>query len=295
MDGAGHFPVLSVEVVELLANPQAETFVDCTVGLGGHAEALLDACDRASLIGIDLDESNLLKTKERLSRFGGRVRLFQANFADLDEVLSEAGVPSADGILADLGLATTQLAPERGFSFLADGPLDMRMRREGPTADDLLARTGERDLADLIFRYGEERHSRRIARAIVAARSEEPIRTTGRLARIVAGAMPRRAGRQRIHPATRTFQALRIAVNRELDSLEALLAEAPERLCPGGRMAAISFHSLEDRLIKRAFADRVAAGTHRHLTRKPRTPGPDELAANAPSRSAKLRAIERIR
>jgi 16S rRNA (cytosine1402-N4)-methyltransferase len=296
MEDAGHFPVLLDDVVELLAPPGRRTLVDCTVGLGGHAEALLAAGGDARLIGIDLDEPNLLKTKERLARFGARVRLFEADFADLEAVLAEAEVTSADAMLADLGLASTQLDdPQRGFSFQADGPLDMRIRREGPTAADLVNGLSEPELADVIRRYGEDRHSRRIARAIVRARRRQRIGRTVDLARIVSEAAGPGRRRRRIHPATRTFLALRIAVNRELESLRKLLAVMPHRLSPGGRAAVISFHSLEDRLVKRAFVAAARAGTHRLLTPKPRTPGEDEIARNPRSRSAKLRAIERIR
>jgi 16S rRNA (cytosine1402-N4)-methyltransferase len=298
MDDAGHFPVLLGEVLELLAPAGRSRLVDCTIGLGGHAEALLDAAGpEAVLIGIDLDESNLLKTKERLSRFGPRVRLFEASFADLEAVLAEAGLTSADAVLADLGVASSQLDdPQRGFSFQVDGPLDMRMRREGPTAAELVNTLREAELADLIRRYGEERRSRRIASAIVRARRAGRITRTVQLARIVASAAGgRRGGRRAIHPATRSFMALRIAVNRELEHLQRLLDRLPQVLSVGGRAAVISFHSLEDRLVKRGFAAAAKAGTHRLLTVKPRTPSSEEVARNPRSRSAKLRAVERIR
>ena len=297
MDDAGHFPVLRDEVVRLLAPSGEATIVDCTVGLGGHAEALLESTGgRATLIGIDLDESHLLKTKERLARFGGRVRLFSANFAELSSVLAEAETGQVDAVLADLGVASTHLDdPDRGFSFSLDGPLDMRMRREGPTAADLVNSLSERDLADLIRDFGQDRYHRRIARAIVRARRRERIRRTGQLAEIVARAVPDRGGRARIHPATRTFQAIRIAVNRELDNLRALLEQVPDVLSVGGRAVIISFHSLEDGLVKRAFAAAAEAGTHRLLTRKPLRPGAEEIQRNPRSRSARLRAMERIR
>ncbi len=298
MDDAGHLPVMLDEVLELLAPRCGQTIIDCTVGLGGHAEAMLDAAGAdATLIGIDLDESNLLKTKERLSHLAGRVRLFRANFADICDVMAEAGVSSVDAVLADLGMSSSQLDdPDRGFSFQADGPLDMRYGREGPSAADLVNTLGEAELADLIYRYGQDRHSRRIARAIVRARGREPIERTRRLAQIVAAAMPHKPTRRRktIHPATRTFQALRIAVNGELESLERLLEKLPGIMSVGGRAAVISFHSLEDRLVKRAFAAAVESGTHRLLNRKPRTAGLDEVGENPRSRSAKLRAIERL-
>jgi len=295
MDDAGHLPVLLDEVLELLA-PTSGRIVDCTVGLGGHAEALLEAAaDDAMLIGIDLDESNLLKTKERLARFAARVRLFAANFADLDNVLDAAEIDTVDWILADLGVASVQLDdPKRGFSFQADGPLDMRLSGEGPTAADLVNSLDERELADLIFRYGEDRNSRRIARAIVRARAEEPIRRTSELAGIVTKASGPAARRQRIAPSTRTFQALRMAVNGDLENLERLLATIPKRLAIGGRAAVVSFHSLEDRLVKRAFAEARECGWAKPLTVKPVTPNEDERARNPRSRSAKLRAIERI-
>ena len=296
MESAGHFPVLLPEVLEQLQPSARAWIVDCTVGLGGHAEALLERSgEQARLIGVDLDESNLLSTKERLRRFGGRVRLFQANYSDLDQVLAEVGIDRVDALLADLGVSSTQLdQPERGFSFQADGPLDMRMRREGPTAADLVNQASEKELADLIWRYGEERYSRRIARAIAAARVHGRIERTAELSRIVASAVPRR-GAEKIHPATRTFQAIRIAVNSELESLERLLELVPRVLGVGGRAAIISFHSLEDRLVKQAFADAARSGLGKLLTSKPLQAAPHELAVNPRSRSAKLRALERIR
>jgi len=296
MEGAGHVPVLPGAVVELLAPATARVVVDCTIGLGGHAEALLAAAGKeTTLLGIDLDRSNLLKTKDRLARFGARVRLFEANFADLPEVLAEAGTESADAILADLGVSSSQLDdPSRGFGFQADGPLDMRFGREGRSAADLVNTLGEAELADLIRQWGEDRYGRRIARAIVRARRRERIERTGQLARVVAGAVPPGSRRRRIHPATRSFQALRIAVNREMDNLSALLARLPESLAPGGRAGVIAFHSLEDRAVKRSFAAAVRAGTALSLTPKPRTPGLEEIRSNPRSRSAKFRVIERI-
>jgi 16S rRNA (cytosine1402-N4)-methyltransferase len=247
---------------------------------------------------MDVDESNLRKAKERLERFGDRVRLFQANFSELAEVLRQAGVARVDAILADLGVASTQLDdPRRGLSFQADGPLDMRLDvRRSRTAADLVNDLGEKELADLIYRWGEDRFSRRIARAIVHARMRGRIDRTLQLAEIVASALPARARRPRqgVHPATRTFQALRIAVNEELDSLDKLLATLPNALAEGGRAAIISFHSLEDRPVKRAFAEWEVQGLVRRLTKKPVTATDEEIANNPRSRSAKLRAIERI-
>ena len=294
-----HLPVLKGAVLELLSPAGRRVLLDCTVGLGGHAEALLEAAGQAAqLIGIDLDESNLLLAKDRLARFGGRVRLFQASFSDAREVLAEAGVAAADVVLADLGVSSNQLDdPGRGFCFSADGPLDMRMdRTTGRTAGELVNALGEKELADVIYEYGQERFSRRIARAIVTARGKEPIENTARLARIVAGAMPApvRRTRKGVHPATRTFQALRIAVNDELGRLDSLLASLGDLLAPGGSAAIISFHSLEDRQVKHAFADMNQTGRFRLLTRKPITAAEDEIANNPRSRSAKLRGIERI-
>jgi len=294
-----HQPVLLAEVLGLLSCSAASTIVDCTVGSAGHAEAMLDAAGpQARLIGIDADEANLHLAKRRLERFGHRVRLFQANFSELDAVLAEAAVPAGDVILADLGLSSAQLDdPQRGFGFSADGALDMRFdRRQERTAAGLVNTLGESELADLIYAYGQERYSRRVARAIVAARKDERIERTGRLARIVAGAYPAAARKSRrgVHPATRTFQALRIAVNGELDNLDRLLKLLETFLAPGGAAAIISFHSLEDRRVKQAFVKWAGTGRAKLLTKKPIRPSADEIADNPRSRSAKLRGIERI-
>lgn len=295
---AAHRSVLLAEVVELLEPTGHDVIVDCTVGLGGHsAELLSRAGADARLIGIDLDAGNLARARERLGG-GDRVRLFEANFSDIDAVLAEAGAQAADVILADLGVASTQIDdPARGFSFQADGPLDMRMDPQGDrTAADLVNSLGEQALADLIYEYGQERFSRRIARAIVARRMEGPIERTDVLARLVAGAVPAPARRSRrgVHPATRTFQALRIAVNDELRSLDTLLDRLPAVLAPGGRAGVISFHSLEDGRVKRAFSSLKSAHLVDALTKKPLTAGETEIAANPRSRSAKLRGIRRI-
>jgi len=296
--GRPHLPVLPHELVALLEPSGCRVIVDCTVGAGGHAELLLEAAGgEARLIGIDVDEASLHLAREHLRRFGGRVRLFRANFADLTDVLAEAGAEAADVIVADLGVSSSQLDdPERGLSFIRDGPLDMRMdRRIRQTAADLVNGLEEKELADLIYAFGEERYSRRIARAIVARRKFRRIDRTADLAEIVAGAlpMPARRSRRGVHPATRTFQALRIAVNDELGSLDRLLARLPAALAVGGRVGIISFHSLEDRRVKHAFADWVNKGTARLLTRKPVTPGERELTENPRSRSAKLRGLQR--
>jgi len=300
MNGASaHQPVLREEVLRLLRPTGRRILLDCTVGLGGHAEAMLESAGpEALLIGTDVDEGNLRLARQRLARFGGQVRLFLANFTQLPAVLAEAGAPKADLLLADLGISSNQLDdPGRGLSFMVDGPLDMRLDPSGPrTAADLLAHLSERELADVIYAYGEERYSRRIARAIVAARAREPILRTTQLARIVQASYPAPAKRSRkgVHPATRTFQALRIAVNDELANLERLLELVPELLAPRGRAGVISFHSLEDRRVKQAFARLDKAGWARVLTKKPLTPTAQEIEKNLRSRSAKLRVIEKI-
>jgi 16S rRNA (cytosine1402-N4)-methyltransferase len=285
------------QALDLLDLPGRRVLVDCTVGLGGHAQAMLAAAGpAATLIGLDVDVANLEHARRRLADLGGRVRLFHANFAQVRQVLDEAAIGPADALLADLGVGSMQLDdPARGLSFQADGPLDMRLDdRLDVTAGDLVNRLGESELADLIYEYGQERYSRRIARAIAAARRERPIRRTLELAEIVGRAMPAPARRTRhgVHPATRTFQALRIAVNHETENLQALLDRLPEVLAPGGRAAVISFHSLEDGPVKRALAALAQAGQGRLLTRKPLTAGPDEAQRNPRSRSAKLRGIE---
>jgi 16S rRNA (cytosine1402-N4)-methyltransferase len=273
--------------------------LDCTVGAGGHARALLEAAGPAArLIGIDLDEASLALAKANLAVFGARVRLFQANFADVKDVLAEVGVGKVDLLISDLGFASTQLSdPTRGLSFLVDGPLDMRLTSHGELkASDLVNRLEEAALADVIYTYGEERYSRRIARAIIAARRVRPIERTTDLARIVAGAVPApaRQARQGVHPATRTFQALRIRVNDEMGNLDRLLAVLPEVLAPAATAGIVSFHSLEDRRVKLSFRQYAEDGVAKVLTKKPLTAGPAEIAENPRSRSAKLRAMEWI-
>ena len=289
-----HEPVLLVETVTLLDPARGGLFVDCTVGLGGHSRALLQAgADR--VIGLDRDVDALQHAAATLASFGDRVELVHADYRELDRVLDERGIAAVDGTLADLGVSSMQFDTEgRGFSFRRDEPLDMRMdRTQGPTAADLIAGAEERELADVIFQYGEERFSRRIARALVMARSERPVETTGQLAQIVRRAVPSR-GYQRIDPATRTFQALRIWVNRELEGLEQFLTAAVRRLGAGARLAVISFHSLEDRIVKHAFrALQQGEAALRVLTKRPIAPGDEEVARNPRARSAKLRAIER--
>ncbi len=297
-----HQSVLRDEVVELLCPAdflsRSVTIVDCTMGLGGHSRAMIEHAHPASrLICLDVDEANLRQAKDNLSEFEGRVRFFQANFSEIDIVLREADAEFADVVLADLGIASSQLDdPARGLSFQADGPLDMRLDdRLEQTAADMVNTLSETDLANVIYRYGEERLSRRIARRIVEARTENPIHRTGRLAEIVSRCYPPQGRRKHhIHPATRTFQALRIAVNNELGVLETLLAKLPGVLGNGGRVGIISFHSLEDRLVKRAFVDWTTTGIGRVLTKKPVVPQEAEQCVNPRSRSAKLRGFERL-
>ncbi|MBC5800761.1 MAG: 16S rRNA (cytosine(1402)-N(4))-methyltransferase RsmH [Candidatus Eremiobacteraeota bacterium] len=282
-----HLPVLFEEALVALAVHAGGLYVDATYGGGGHTRGIVARGGR--VIAFERDPAAQPAAGPR-----GDVTLLRRDFADLAAALDEFGIATIDGALFDVGLSSLQLAdPERGFSLLRDGPLDMRLNPSGgPTAYDLLARSSEAELADLIFNNGEERAARRIARAIVAARQAGrlPHRTL-ELARLVAGVVQRSGKRERIHPATRTFQALRITVNDELGALDRGLAAAAARLRPGGRIAAISFHSLEDRIVKRRFRDDERL---RVITRKPLLPSDDELARNPRSRSAKLRVAERL-
>jgi 16S rRNA (cytosine1402-N4)-methyltransferase len=290
-----HEPVLTAEVLQYLQPERGGLFIDCTVGVGGHARALLDA-GATRVIGLDRDLDALAHARTALAPWGDRAEVVHADYRSIEDVLDRRHVSLVDGALADLGVSSLQFdAPGRGFSFQRDEPLDMRMdRSNGETAADLVARTGEQELADAIFAYGEERFSRRIARAIVLARAEAPIATTARLASVVRRAMPRR-GHMRIDPATRTFQALRIWVNRELDGLDAFLQTAARRLRSGARLVVITFHSLEDRIVKHTLR-----GLERNeavvkvLTKKPVLPGNVEVGRNPRARSAKLRAAERV-
>jgi 16S rRNA (cytosine1402-N4)-methyltransferase len=289
-----HLPVMRDEVVSLLRPEQGGLFVDCTIGLGGHARALLEA-GASSLIGFDRDPAALARARDTLADWKDRVDLVHADFRDLSAALDSRAIGRVRGILADLGVSSMQLDMEgRGFSFRRDEPLDMRMdTTRGQTAADLLATVDESELADVIFRFGEERHSRRIARSILTARSRAPIETTGQLADIVRRSIPHR-GWQRIDPATRTFQALRIWVNRELDGLDAFVTTAAARLEQGGRMAVIAFHSLEDRIVKHTFRTLARDEAFRIVTKRPLTAGDTEREANPRARSAKLRALERV-
>ncbi len=285
--------------MEALCLRPSAIYVDCTLGGGGHAEAILDAtAPDGSLIGMDRDEEAIQRAGERLKRYGTRVRLFHENFKNLGTLLRAQGVRSVDGILMDLGMSTLQLTDsERGFSFQKDGPLDMRMDRRSPvTAAALLNSLSERQLAQILFEYGEERWANRIARAVTEARMKKPIATTLQLADLVRHAIPRPAQTRRLHPATKTFQALRIAVNQELDSLAGALSDAVKCLNPEGRLCVIAFHSLEDRIVKRTFkvlTQADAAGV-RLVTKKPIVPGREEIRMNPRSRSAKLRVVERV-
>lgn len=292
---ARHLPVLPAEVLEALAPAPGQTIVDATVGAGGHARLLAERLGpQGRLIGLDRDPFMLERAQRRLGDAGVPFVLVHASFNRLRAVLDEQGIDAADGVLADLGISSDQLdAAERGFSFQQSGPLDMRLDpSEGTPAAELLRRLNERDLADLFWQLGEERFSRRIARRIVEIRRQTPLATTEQLAELVRRCVPRPKGRRHtIDPATRVFQALRIAVNDELGALDRLLAQLPGCVRPGGRAALISFHSLEDRRVKQAFRN----GEHwEAFTRKPIQASADELRANPRSRSAKLRAARRI-
>jgi 16S rRNA (cytosine1402-N4)-methyltransferase len=289
--GSGHEPVLLRETLELLAVRPGGSYADGTVGLGGHAaEVLRRSAPDGRLLAVDRDPEALELSRERLAEFGPRVRLEHADWKDLPALL---GDERPQGVLLDLGVSSLQLdTPERGFSFRADGPLDMRMDRTGgPTAADVVNRMPESELADVLYQLGEEHASRRIARAIVRARQRVHLRTTGELADLVRGAAGRPRGRG-LDPATLTFQALRIYVNRELEGLRPALEEIAARLAPGGRLAVIAFHSLEDREVKNAFRD-LARGDYRLLTRKPLRPSDEEVTRNPRARSARLRGLER--
>jgi 16S rRNA (cytosine1402-N4)-methyltransferase len=303
----GHVPVLLKEAIDFLAVRRGGTYIDATVGLGGHSLEIAKRLGAPGhLIGFDKDPAALGIARERLEGVVGRsslvvgenqdqqpdwptVELRHGSFADLANDVQRA---TYDGILADLGVSSLQFSDAaRGFSFQAEGPLDMRMNPQSePTAEQVVNQFDERELADLIYEFGEERRSRRIARAIVRSR---PILTTAQLAAVISAAA-RSMKHERIHPATRTFQALRIFVNRELDDLRKLVEAAPQLLKPGGRLVVISFHSLEDRIVKDALREGAKQGHYKLLTKKPVTPGEEEIDRNPRARSAKLRAAERI-
>lgn len=312
MSGVPHRPVLLQETLDWLKPERGGLFVDCTLGFGGHSEAILEASPKTRVIGIDRDRTALEWSRERLARFGERFRAVHGNFRDIARVVEEAGETDVSGVLADLGISSLQLdAAERGFSFRQDAPLDMRMDAESDeeTAADLLATLPEEEIARIIFEYGEERRSRRIARWIVERRERgEPITRTLELAELVARAVGWRKG-DRIHPATRTFQALRIAVNRELEDLDRFLETAIDLLQTDGRLVVISFHSLEDRIVKqtlRRLSGRCecppripvcSCGARKAievLTRRPVSPTESEMNENPRARSAKLRAGRKL-
>ena len=297
---AGHTPVLLREVLEWLRIRPEGTYIDATLGAGGHSAAIAQRLTSGAipgrpsgrLISLDRDAQAIELARERLKTFGATVTLVQSAFSRIATVAQELGLPHADGVLADLGVSSMQLdRAERGFSFREAGPLDMRMdRSETITAEEIVNRWQEKELADLLYRKGEEHDSRRIARAIVRAR---PIRDTAHLATVVAGARKQR-GRQRLHPATKTFLALRIAVNRELEELGQFLLRAPATLASGGRWVVLSYHSLEDRLVKRAFQEGERQGMLRVLTKHVIQAGEEEIGSNPRARSAKLRCAEKV-
>lgn len=309
MDQPNHIPVLLAEVVEALQPERGGLFVDATLGLGGHAEALLRASDSVRVVGIDRDPEALRLARERLAPFGDRLITLEGRHEELSGLLDSAGVSRVDGVLADLGVSSMQLdQPARGFSFMKDGPLDMRMGASGPTAADIVAASDARELARIFRDYGEERMAGRIARTIVNAREEAPIQTTAEMRRLVTRAVGPQREPQR-DPATRVFQALRIATNRELVELERFLDDSIARLSLGSKLAVLAYHSLEDRIVKNVFARHTAGCTcppsfpvcvcsRRRVmalvTKKPLRPSLNEIRENPRSRSAKMRVIERV-
>jgi len=290
---APHTPVLLEEVLEWLRVRPDGTYIDATLGAGGHSEAIARQLTSGRLISLDRDAQALELAQERLKSFGEKVRLVQSAFSRIVEVALELGIPPVDGVLADLGVSSMQLDQgERGFSFREAAPLDMRMdtANDELTADEIVNRWPEKEIADLLYREADEHDSRRIAKAIVRAR---PLRDTAHLATTVAGAR-KQWGRQRLHPATKTFLALRIAVNREMEELGQFLSRTPATMNSGGRWVVLSYHSREDRLVKHAFQEGERAGTLRVLTRHVIQPSEEETIGNPRSRSAKLRCAERM-
>lgn len=306
-----HKPVLLDETVEILKPEPGKVYVDCTLGGGGHFRNILErVLPGGRMVGIDQDQDSIDFVRDGLGEKSGQVDLVKGNFSDLKRIVESLGLDRVDGVLFDLGVSSHQLdIAERGFSFMQDAPLDMRMSRDNPvTAAELVKNLPERELADLIWIHSDERFSRRIARAIVVARTKRPIATTKDLADVVSSAIPRAAKPKDIHPATRTFQALRIAVNSEMEVLDQGLEQAVEVLKVGGKLLVISYHSLEDRKVKHFFRQMSghcvcppnlpvcgcgARETLKILTKKPVTPSPDEIEENPRARSAKLRAAER--
>jgi 16S rRNA (cytosine1402-N4)-methyltransferase len=293
--GTIHQPVMAAEVTALLSEGRPLRIVDATLGTGGHAALILEAAPAgACLLGLDRDAQALALAAVRLEQFGQRVILRHANFSAIAQSMREAGFNGVDALIADLGMSSFALDdPSRGFSFMREGPLDMRMDSDaGLRAYDLVNEETETDLARTIYEYGEERASRRIARVIVEARRRHRIETTAELRALVERAIGhRRAGG--VHPATRTFQALRIAVNDELESLRGLLEQGPQCLAPGGRMVVIAYHSLEDRLVKGRLRELANQDEYSLLTRKAMRPGPEEIGRNPRARSARLRCLQR--
>jgi 16S rRNA (cytosine1402-N4)-methyltransferase len=300
-----HIPVLGAEAVAMLKPRDGGIYVDATFGAGGYSRAILDAAD-TRVIGIDRDRTAIAGGFDLVDSSNGRLTLVEDRFSNLAEVCAAQGASRVDGVVMDVGVSSMQVDEAgRGFSFRLDGPLDMRMGHDGPTAADVVARASEADLANIIYIFGEERHSRAVARAIVAARKDSPVTTTRALAEIVSKVVWAKPGE--IHPATRTFQALRIFVNEELDELHLALSAAERVLNPGGRLVVVSFHSLEDRMVKNFLTARGKTGggsrhlpevaqvtpSFRILTKRPVIAGDDEVRANPRARSAKLRAAER--
>lgn len=297
MKEAHHYPVMYREVIELLNLGKKKVVVDCTTGIGFHACKLLEAMDKGSFfVGIDRDQGSLDIAKARLEPFQGRFTLVRDNFANLDRVLSDLDIEKVDAFLFDLGISTYQLGdPARGFSFLKEGPLDMRMDRDSfLSAYDLVNSLSEVELESIFKKFGEERYSRRVAHFLIEARKYKPISTTTQLAELIIRCTPGKARGGRIHPATRIFQALRIAVNRELEAIEASLVQAISHLRVGGRIGVISFHSLEDRIVKHLYKECSFKGLLKIITKKPFIPTEEERNENPPSRSAKLRVAEKI-
>jgi len=300
MEQPQHLPALFSEVLEYLDCQPGKVYVDGTVGSGGHSRGILDkSSPTGKLIGLDWDEEALGRARKNLSSFGGRVELIKANFKNLRSVLDSLSISGVDGILLDLGVSTEQLeSRDRGFSFRWESPLDMRMSQETPiTAQDLLQNLSSEEIDTLLQEYGEERWARRIAKNIVRQRQRAPIGTTGELVAVVEKSVPLQ--HRRIHPATRTFQALRISVNEELSNLRIFLNQCPELLNPGGRLGIISYHSLEDRIVKNHFRQWIPKRGEKFrefqvLTRKPVAPSPGEAAQNPRARSAKMRVVERL-
>ena len=290
---AVHVPVLKAEVLQWMQPRPGGVYVDATLGLGGHTLALLDqSAPSGQVVGFEWDRDARTLAEQRLAPVFDRVRIVQASYAQLVPELKKLGITSVDGLIADLGVSSLQLdLGKRGFSFKVDCDLDMRMNQENPiTAASLIERMSEEQLADIFFHYGEERQSRRIARFLVEARQQEPVRTTGRLAAIVAAAIPRKYHPAKVHVATKVFQALRIAVNSELNNLAVLLATAPEVMAQGARIAIITFHSLEDRMVKQAFSSSLV---YEPLVKRPIGPSLEERRQNPRARSAKLRVAKR--